>query len=58
MPISFPLLPECEGLRRRRAEELASFEEDAGVVEGQAAIFEVEQARDVVRKVLRLGEVQ
>ena len=58
MPTSFRLLLECEGLGRGRAGELAFFEEDAGVVEGQAAVFEVEPARDVVREVLCLGEAQ
>jgi len=58
MPTSFRLRLECEGLGRGRTGELAFFEEDAGVVEGQAAILEVEPARDVVREVLRLGEDQ
>ena len=59
MPISFQLRLECSHeLRRGYAGELAFFEEDAGVVEGQAAVFEVEPARDVVREVLCLGEAQ
>ena len=45
MPTSFRLRLECEGLRRGYAGELAFFEEDDGVVEGQAAVFEVGQAR-------------
>jgi hypothetical protein len=58
MPTSFRLRLECEGLGRGRAGELAFFEEDAGVVDGQAAVLEVEPVRDVVREVLRLGEAQ
>lgn len=46
------------GLGRGQAGELTFFEEDAGVVEGQAAVFEVEQAPDGVREVLFLGEAQ
>jgi hypothetical protein len=48
MPTSFRLRLECEGLRRGHAGELAFFEEDAGIIEGQATVFEVELARDVV----------
>ena len=58
MPTSFRLLLECEGLWRGQAGELTFFEEDAGVVEGQAAVFEVEQTRNIVREVLRPGEGQ
>jgi hypothetical protein len=43
---------------RGYAGELALFEEDAGSVERQVAVFEVESARNVVREVLRLGEAQ
>ena len=46
MPTSFRLRLECEGLGRGRTGELAFFEEDAGVVEGQAAVLEVEPVRD------------
>jgi hypothetical protein len=45
MPTSFRLLLECEGLGRGHAGELTLFEEDTGVVEGQAAVLEVGQAR-------------
>ena len=38
--------------------ELAFFEEDAGVVEGQATVFKVEPACDFVREVLRLGKAE
>ena len=48
MPTSFQLHLECKGLGRGCVGELASFEENAGVVEGHAAIFKVESARDVV----------
>ena len=49
MPTSFQLILECNGLLWRWcAGELAFFEEGAGVIEGQAAVFEVEEARDVV----------
>jgi hypothetical protein len=58
MPTSFRLRLECEGLGRWRVGELAFLEEDAGVVDGQAAVFEVEPVSDVVREVLRLGEPQ
>ncbi len=58
MPTSFRLLLECEGLWRGQAGELTFLEEDAGVVEGQATVFEVEQARDVVGEVLVPGEAQ
>ena len=46
------------GLGRGWTGELAFFEEDAGVIEGQAAIFEMKPAGDVIREVLRLGEAQ
>jgi hypothetical protein len=39
MPTSFRLRLECEGLGRWRVGELAFFEEDAGVVDGQAAVL-------------------
>ncbi len=58
MPTSFRLRLECEGLWRRQAGELTFFEEDSGVVEGQASVFEVKQACDVVREVLVPGEIQ
>jgi hypothetical protein len=58
MPTSFRLRLECEGLGRGRVGALAFFEEDAGGVAGQAAVLEVEPARDLVREVLHLGEAQ
>ena len=58
MPTSFRLRLECEGQGRGRAGELDFLEEDAGVVEGQAAVFKVEPVRAVIREVLRLGQAQ
>ena len=58
MPTSFQLRLECNGLRRGCPGKLAFFEEDAGVVEGHAAVFQVEPARDVVRETFRLGKAE
>lgn len=52
MPTSFRLRLECEGLGRGRAGELDFFEEDARVVEGQAAVLKVSLSRGTVMVVL------
>jgi len=49
MPTSFRLPLECEGLVSSRSGNLSTVNEPAGVVEGEAAVLEMEQACDVVR---------